>query len=91
VLPAVSALSLPPQAATAAAKAAKPANDVVLTDATCTSSCGASAFCTSTFLIVSTRSSLTAGGVILLGRGVRRTHSSAHEPAIRELLPSNNS
>jgi hypothetical protein len=87
----VSALSLPPQAATAAAKAARPANDVVLTDAACTSSCGASVFCTSTFLIVSTRYSLTAGGVILLGRGARGTRSSAHEAAIRELLPSNNS
>jgi hypothetical protein len=42
-------------------------------------------------LIVFTRSSLTAGVAILLGRGVRRAPSPAHGPAIREASHSNNS
>jgi hypothetical protein len=80
--------SLPPQAATANARAAK--LDVIVTGVGAASGATPPS-CTSILLIVSTRFSLTAGSAILLGRGARRGCRAAHEPAIRDELPSNNS
>lgn len=92
MLAAVSALSLPPHAATAADNAARLANEPVLTGAAGTDPCGASIFRTSTFcLIVSTRSPCTSGEAILLGRDVQREDGGTRAAMKRDQLRSNKS
>ncbi len=90
-MPAESASSLPPHAATAAANAARLAIEVVLAGVAGTGSCGATVFCTSTLVIVSTRFPLTAGEAILWGRGVRRAGCGPHAAMKRDQLRSNKS